>query len=232
MQYDLLSVDRDAKTKKGKRHGYLTGALFLAPAKEADGVHDMCPCRSEECTDCCIYRTGARDVYPHILEASVRRTLHYIQNFDAFVQRLEWDSEKLVRDAENRGLEPCARLNATSDQPRLALAMAKKAPGVQFYDYTKIPRPWERVTENYYLTFSFNGKNYRECEEAMKHGFNVAVVFRKGFPRKWQGVRVIDGDAHDLRFKDPSGVIVGLSEKGWRIRQLPVGGFVQIGRAA
>ena len=233
MQYDLLSVDRDAKTKKGKRWGYLTGALFLAPAKEADGIHDLCPGRSEECTDCCLYRSGNGEIYPHVLEARRAKTLHYLENFDAFVQRLSWDTDKLIRDAANRGLKPAERLNATSDQPKLAHALAKRYPKVPFYDYTKLDRPWERVLENYHLTYSFNGHNWRQCFSAWAHGINVAVVFRGGLPKTWKGVPVIDGDKNDLRFLDPAApVVVGLKEKGRRIRQLPVGGFVQIGRAA
>jgi len=33
-------------------------------------------------------------------------------------------------------------------------------------------------------------------------------------PRIWMQKKVINGDKHDLRFKDPAGVIVGLIAKG------------------
>ena len=33
-------------------------------------------------------------------------------------------------------------------------------------------------------------------------------------PTEWLGLKVIDGDEHDLRFIDPVGVIVGLKAKG------------------
>jgi hypothetical protein len=39
-------------------------------------------------------------------------------------------------------------------------------------------------------------------------------VFKDKLPKKWMSRRVIDGDKHDLRFKDPKGVIVGLVAKG------------------
>jgi hypothetical protein len=229
MHYDLLSVDRDAKTKKGKRWGFLTAVLYMSPALEADGIHDMCGGRSKECTKTCLHISGNSEIYPHILEARRRKTLDYLENFDAFVQRLSWDTDKLIRDAENRGLKPCERPNGTTDQPKLARAMAKRFPFMPFYDYSKLDRAWERTMENYHITFSFSGENYRECDRAMDHGLNVAVVFRGGLPKTWRGVPVIDGDKSDLRFKDPAGVVVGLKEKGRRIRQLPVGGFVQIG---
>ena len=45
-------------------------------------------------------------------------------------------------------------------------------------------------------------------------GGNVAVVFRGSLPKTYLGYPVVNGDEHDLRFKDPKGVIVGLVEKG------------------
>ncbi len=33
-------------------------------------------------------------------------------------------------------------------------------------------------------------------------------------PSKWAGIKVVDGDISDLRFKDEQGVIVGLRAKG------------------
>lgn len=233
MKYDLLSVDRDAKTKKGTARGYLTGVLYLSPAKEADGVHDMCGGRSPECTLACLYKSGFAEVYPAVIEARIERTLDYIAGFEGFVQRLARDAEKLIVEAESRGLKPAMRPNGTSDQPKLARAIAARFPRLQVYDYTKLDRPWERAAHNYHLTYSFSGENLAKCFRALDRGINVAVVFHEGkLPRKWHGVRVINGDKDDLRFLDPSGVIVGLRPKGQRIQQLEPGGFVQIGRAA
>jgi len=42
----------------------------------------------------------------------------------------------------------------------------------------------------------------------------VAVVFGKVLPATFLGVPVVDGDAHDLRFLNPGGVVVGLRAKG------------------
>jgi len=44
-------------------------------------------------------------------------------------------------------------------------------------------------------------------------GGNVAVVF-DGMPNTYAGAPVVDGDASDLRFLDPDGVVVGLKAKG------------------
>lgn len=231
-KYDLLSVERDAKTKKSVALGWLTAVLYLSPADEADGVHDLCPGRTKQCTFGCLNRSGFAEVYPSVIEARIRRTLDYIADFDGFCDRLERDTHKLIVEADNRGLKPALRPNGTSDQPKLARELAKRFPRLRVYDYTKLARPWERMTENYHLTYSYNGENLKHCMKALQHGVNVAVVFRGAKPAKWHGVRVIDGDRHDLRFLDPQDVIVGLREKGRRIQTLAAGGFVQIGRAA
>jgi hypothetical protein len=96
--------------------------------------------------------------------------------------------------------------------------MARAFPEVQFYDYTKHPKPWLRTLPNYHLTFSHSGHNVADCLEALQHGINVAVVFstRRGepLPETWNGSPVIDGDLHDCRFLDSAGVVVGLRAKG------------------
>ena len=45
---------------------------------------------------------------------------------------------------------------------------------------------------------------------------NLAVVFRdkKKIPTEFLGMRVVDGDQDDLRFLDPTGVVVALYAKG------------------
>jgi hypothetical protein len=189
----------------------------------------MCGGRSDECTLACLNHSGMSEVYPSIIEARVQKTLDYIADFSGFCDRLERDTEKLLIEAESRSLKPAERLNGTSDQPKLAREMARRFPSLQFYDYTKLSRPWERITENYHLTYSFSGDNLRHAVACLEHNINVAVVFRGTKPARWHGERVIDGDLHDLRFLDPQGVIVGLREKGHRIRTLEAGSFVQIG---
>ena len=70
------------------------------------------------------------------------------------------------------------------------------------------------------MTFSYSGTNQDECIKAADRGFNVATVFRGALPRKWLGMRVINGDDHDLRFQDPAGVVVGLVAKGKARKQM------------
>ena len=81
----------------------------------------------------------------------------------------------------------------------------------------------------YHLTYSASERSTRaDIHEALDHGINVAIVFSdvaKGepLPRTYsiagRTLPVIDGDLHDLRFKDPVPVIVGLRWKGSRARK-------------
>ena len=56
--------------------------------------------------------------------------------------------------------------------------------------------------KNYHVTFSDSGTNDQDQLKAMAAGANVAVVFKDKLPSTWMSRKVIDGDAHDLRFKD------------------------------
>jgi hypothetical protein len=227
----LLTVE-NAKTVKGEKLGYLTGILYLAPAHES-GVMDVCPMSTAGCRRDCLYTAGRADVFPAIIAARIRKTLWLARDREGFMAQLRKDIAGLVARARRGHLIPAVRVNGTSDLPWLARAMAEEFPQVQFYDYTKIPRPWARAMANYHLTFSLSESNYQDAFDTLQRGMNVAVVFnvRRGheLPEVWRGVPVIDGDVHDLRFKDAHrfGLVVGLRAKG-RARKDTSSGFVQI----
>jgi hypothetical protein len=128
-------------------------------------------------------------------------------------------------------LTPAIRVNGTSDQPKIAMKYAREFPHVQFYDYTKLPKPYRRQLPNYHLTFSRSEENEADCLDALAHHVNVAVVFdtKKGqpLPQEFFGRTVVDGDLHDLRFLDPKDVVIGLRAKGRAIKDT-TSGFVQI----
>lgn len=102
-------------------------------------------------------------------------------------------------------------------------------PEVQFYDYTKVyKRAYRELPSNYSLTLSYSAANERYAElvtkAAHETGMNVAVVYRTKALRDYFVDKLVqygdvcrdvfDGDATDLRFTDPQGVIVGLYAKG------------------
>ena len=100
-------------------------------------------------------------------------------------------------------------------------------PDVQFYDYSKVLNYLDHGKKNYHVTFSDSGTNYQDQLKAMAAGANVAVVFKDKLPTRWMSRPVIDGDAHDLRFKDPGGVIVGLVAKGLG-KKVEVNSFIKV----
>jgi hypothetical protein len=213
---DRLLTVQNAKTRKGEKLGILTGILYLAPANES-GVMNTCASSTPECRHACLYTAG-RGRFDSVRHGRIRKTRWLARDREGFVEELKRNVTRLVARARKLGLKPAVRINGTSDSPWLAQELAAAFPEVQFYDYTKHPKPWLRTLPNYHLTFSHSGHNFEDCLEALQHGINVAVVFttRRGeaLPETWNGFRVIDGDSHDCRFLDPTGVVVGLRAKG------------------
>ena len=225
----LLTV-ANAKTTKGEKLGYLTGILYLAPADES-GVMNTCPMSTAGCRAACLYTAGRASMFPMINRARVRKTLRLHSNPAGFRAQLCKDIASLVKTAARLHLIPAVRVNGTSDLPNLALEMATAFPDVQLYDYTKIPRPWQRTRSNYHLTFSLSESNRTDAISALQHGVNVAVVFNtrktESLPDTWEGFGVVSGDIHDLRFLDAhhTGLVIGLYAKGRAKRD--TSGFVQ-----
>jgi hypothetical protein len=213
----LLSVNADAKTVKGEKKGVLTGILYLAPA-HTSGVMNVCAHATPGCMDSCLFTAGRAAYFPAINQARIRKTVWLKNDRQGFLEQLAKDIKALVRKAEREGFTPAVRVNGTSDLPWLSMRMALQFPKLTCYDYTKHPRPWERLLPNYHLTFSLSESNLKDALDCLQHGVNVAVVFdtkcNEALPKTWQGFKVIDGDLSDLRFKDPQGVIVGLRAKG------------------
>lgn len=237
---NLLTI-QNAKTTKGEALGVLTGILYLAPANES-GVINTCPAASEGCRADCLYTAG-RGRFAEIKEARIKKTKAYASDPAAFIETLAENITRLAHKAEKLGLKPAVRINGTSDLTGLARTLAKRFPFVQFYDYTKLAKPYARTLPNYHLTFSRSENNAAQVYDALENGINVAVVFDtmrgKPLPETWHGYKVIDGDVHDLRFLDEiqadgRGVIVGLRAKGTAIYN--TNGFVvkdaRHGRAA
>lgn len=226
--YPLITY-QNAKTVKGEPHGWRTGVLFLAPHRTIHG-YNLCPRASAGCSKACIFTAGMGH-FTYVQQARIRRTREYLSNPGRFYLRLQFEIQEAQRDAARKGFRLALRLNATSDQPELARRMARLFPSVQLYDYTKLERPWLRTLPNYHITFSRSEDNWDACLKALDHGINVAVVFSRTksqpLPKTWEGYRVVDGDANDLRFLDPAGVIVGLRSKG-RGRYDETGFVVQI----
>lgn len=219
----ILGCGRNAKTvKSDKLSEYITGYLYLAPGDRSG--YEVCPNRSPGCTAACLYTAGHGDA-KHVRESRIAKTQMFFRERDKFLRMVYQDIYKLERRAKKNGKKLAIRLNMTSDIEwekiyindidygfQVYGNLMEMFPDVQFYDYTKIPRRY-KLPLNYHLTFSMDETNIKQCLAEFKNGKNVCVVFEGKMPKVWMDKRVINGDAHDLRFLDPRSVIIGVKAK-------------------
>jgi hypothetical protein len=240
---DLLSVDNDPKTTKGRKKEVLTAVQYQAPATES-GIANLCPFASAGCAEGCLFTAG-RGVFDDVRQARVNRTILFMEHRHEYCTKLIFETARFERKAHRLGMMPAVRLNGTSDikwestpmvpagitpDPRLGAvggtSIMSLFPNVQFYDYTAWPydkRPAESLPSNYDLTFSRKENNDAEVLHNLHNGRRVAVVFntKKGdsAPTSYTAVDgsiwpVVNGDDSDVRFMDPAGVVVALYAKG------------------
>jgi hypothetical protein len=178
------------------------------------------------------YEAVKAGVRNHIQRARIARTQWLFSDREGFIDALCTEVAAFIKRAHKAGYKPAMRLNGTSDirwESEAFGAIPQRFPEVIFYDYTKLLNR-KGVPGNYRLTYSYNERDGDAgIRGALDAGMSVAMVFRTreavegyietGFwPADEDGreyeVSVIDGDDHDLRFLDPTGVIVGLYAKG------------------
>ena len=228
MTYKLIGVGNNAKTIKGDGSEYMTGILYMTPYKiMVDGnLFNSCSMAAlAGCIEGCLYTAG-RGAFSNVQTARQRKAEWFYRDRDDFMVQLVLDITKFERYCVKRGIQPCVRLNGTTDIRWELIKVGGFAsifemfPNVIFYDYTKISNRKTSHLKNYHLTWSFSDASAKYAAmltDAMKNGMNAAVVFRSQIviPDTWRGLPVIDGDKDDLRFLDPQGGhIVSLYAKG------------------
>lgn len=224
------------KVQKGEKRGYMTAIAYLSPATESG--KSLCPWCTPGCAAACLGHSSGRLALPQAKANRLSRSKLFLEDRGRFFCQLLGEINEHVALASSRGMKAAVRINGSSDIPweRVAPEIFSTFQGVRFYDYTK---SFDRVqaflggklSENYHLTFSLaeTEKNRREAELLLKLGANVAVVF-EALPRTFWGAPVINGEADDLRFLDPRGVVVGLRAKGAAIKDA-TGFVVRIGQS-
>jgi len=216
----LITINQ-TKALKSLKYGYITGILHLAPNTVASRK-TVCKFASPGCKAICLNYSG-RGRYSKVQNARIRKTLMFWDNKEQFLELLRKDIQQFVRMANRKNLKPCLRLDGTSDLG-IAAEIAAEFPKVKFYDYPKDPTRYQRFLDgdfpkNYHLTFSRSEINNEHVKDFLEKSGSVAIVFDK-VPKLWQGYKVIDGDKHDLRFKDrhwfkiKGSFVVGLKQKG------------------
>jgi hypothetical protein len=224
-----LLTTNNTKILKGTGRGYMTCILHLAPADSSG--NEVCPKRTLGCTAACLNYAG-RGQMKKVQTGRLRKTRLYFEDRELFMSQLIVDIKAGIRKAEREDATPCFRLNGTSDIPWERVRVKNQNvfemfPGIQFYDYTKIPNRKVAQYSNYHLTFSKADGNDRDVAKAIAAGMNVAVVFGGEFPKTYLGLPVINADEDDLRFLDPKNVILALKPKGRRARRDTTGFVVE-----
>ncbi len=204
----------NTKLEKGTKLDWTTKGLSLAPAGLSG--KQLCPHRSAGCELACL-NTAGMGIFSNVQEARINKTRFLIEKRADFLAALNKELVNLNKRA-NKGQKIAVRLNVLSDLPWHNMIDMASFENLRFYDYTpNLARMIQflngELPANYHLTFSRKENNQAKVELVAAMGGNVAVVFDK-LPQTYLNKQVIDGDATDLRFLDPKGIIVGLKAKG------------------
>ena len=219
--YKLLSQGSTKINKSNTiQDEYFSRILYLAPDNLADGKRTVCPyAKVAKCSGPCL-NTAGMGKFSNVQQARIRKTLMFLNETDKFFDLLIKDIDKFVKECDKLGKKPALRLNGTSDIQWEALGVGnfknifEMYPNIQFYDYTKIPTRKVSHISNYHLTWSYSQANDKYASLFEKVPYNKAVVFMDALPSMFKGLKVIDGDKHDMRFLDKTNSVVGLIAKG------------------
>ena len=229
----LTKGESNAKLKKGITEKADVMLLHMLPHNKADVLMNrkvkrtLCPfAKLAECHVACLNTAGRGGIVKRgettnaIEVARLRRSLYYLDDRENFLAQLHKEITAFMNKCKRNNKKPCIRLNGTSDiQYEYELYQGKNMfehfPEIQFYDYTKIPTRKVEHIPNYHLTWSYSEANKKYAERFNEVSNNKAVVFRtKDLPSMFKGLKVIDGDTHDMRFLDEPNSVVGLKAKG------------------
>lgn len=220
------SVNKSAKlAKNGKINHQYTYGVYLAPANTSG--YNTCSHSTPECRMGCLATSGraAMEILSgktktHDCRANKTRLFYEQPEFFMawLIAEIEYYKQKAIADKYGFSV----RLNCTSDIDWHNVKVNGQNifeifPDVQFYDYTKNPNKFKNITPNYHLTLSYTGRNWALCEEVLKAGHNVAMIFNvkseNDLPETFAGYSVVNGDITDYRIADAKGIIVGLKFK-------------------
>jgi hypothetical protein len=217
----LLSLS--AKIIKGEKYGYLTGVCYMVPAFSFKGGNTCSHHKLGDCSGPCLVNSGHMAL-KEAAEARKDRLMLFLKNPALFFEILSRELVLLAKRARKRRLKRAGRMNGTTDLDWSRIQFDGKTifehfPKIDWYDYTKNPK----LAENYHaagvsITFSWYKKaDTVKALELLDRGVNIAIAYKDQIPEYQEiggrKIPTIDGDAHDLCFKDPRGVIRALKYK-------------------
>jgi hypothetical protein len=198
-----------------------TFILYMAPSTIVEGLN-LCPFASDGCKKACLYSAG-RGKFSNVQLSRINKSKFWGFDRTNFYIQLANELLSIHDKAMKQSKKIAIRLNGTSDIDHIDLL--RRYSGIDFldnfysdllfYDYTKNFNHIRKYKgSNYKLTFSRSEVNELDAYRTLKDGGNVAIVFKNELPKYWHGFKVINGDLTDLRYFDPSNVVVGLKAKG------------------
>ncbi len=240
---DLLGIDANPKTVKGRKLGIATGILYMAPAlsamaEQAKGIRvhiggdfdfpmpklkNLCPYASDGCLAACLNTSGKGGI-PSVQNARIRKAREYQLDTANFMIKLDHEVTRLKLMAKRDGLLPAVRLNGTTDilweredftdsDGVYWSSIMAKHDDVAFYDYSKVPMKFRQIRPANY------DLTFSLSESNDDHALEAlklghnVAVVFNEIPAEFMGHKVIIGDESDARFLDEKGVIVGLTVK-------------------
>lgn len=222
--------------KNGKIVDVMTAPMHLAPSWLSG--FNVCPQSSAGCRDACLHTAGNPAYMSQKEKSRITKTQAYFKERDAFLAVLVFEMIAHRTKWTAQGYDVAYRLNATSDLPfeRRTVTIDGHTVNIMslfsdcvFYDYTAITKravAWAsgKMPQNYHLTFSKKEDNDNDVLNVLFAGGNVAAVasldvYKASMVSRrvtiaGQSFPCIDGDAHDYRPADDTGVVVLLKAKG------------------
>lgn len=228
----LSKADTNTKTNKSLKLAKMGSILYMASHDQVSPFlgYKVSVCayaKKNKCYEPCLDFAGRGKFDRKIRICRLRKAYHWFTAEEDFRERLRNELAAQARLTVRRGidmLDSFVRLDGTSDLG-LSEEYRHEFPELMFYDYTKDPIRYyvylgerdDGRADNWHLTFSLGAGNKSDAIKILKAGGNVAVVFdlRKNdpLPDEWEGFPVIDGDEHDVRYKDPMNTVCGLRVK-------------------
>jgi hypothetical protein len=222
----LGGIATSTKISHSKQYSHqYTYGMYLAPANLSG--YNVCSHSTLECRLGCLNTSGRAGIeefsgITKIADCRIKKTKLFYEHTAFFMQWLIAEIKQAQLKAIRDNYFFSVRLNATSDIDWSAVLVDGQNifsifPEVSFYDYTKNPSKFANKASNYHLTLSYTGRNWFACEELLRQGVNVAMVFNVKheieLPKYFLGYQVINGDLTDYRISDAKGIIVGLKWK-------------------
>jgi len=222
------ATNSSSKTKKNATvSGQETYIVYFAPASTSG--YNVCSHSTPECRRGCLATSGragmelnAKKKITRIEQARIKKARLFYEHPEFFMAWMIEEIKAKQALAEKKNMGFSVRLNGTSDIDWQNVKVNGQSifeifPEITFYDYTKNPNKFIGKPDNYHLTLSYTGRNWKACDAVLKQGVNVAVVFdvkrASDIPATFKGYDVINGDITDYRVDDAKGIIVGLKWK-------------------